>query len=69
MLNIVLPSMDTVTDINLVVRLYQGAEDWEGRGEFYSHPDIATALLFKYKYNVESFVLVCLLPTSDSKPL
>ena len=57
MLNIVLPSLDTVTDINLVVRLYQGAEDWEGRGEFYSHPDIATALLLPVLLNY----LVCLL--------
>ena len=63
-LNIVLPTLDTATDINLVVKLYRGANDtykrWDGRilgsGEHIYHPVMATAMLLPFVLNY----LVCL---------
>ena len=53
-LNIFLPTLDTATDINLVVKLYVGAKDWWG--EHVSHPGMATAMLLPFVLNY----LVCL---------
>ena len=48
-LNILLPTLDIVTDINLIVKLYRGAEDADGR--WYNHPKMATAMLIPYLLN------------------
>ena len=48
-LSIVLPTLDTFTDINLVVKLYRGAEDYSG--DWYSHPLMATAMLTPFLLN------------------
>ena len=53
-LNIVLPTLDTATDINLVIKLYKGAED--PRGIPVSHPVMATAMLLPFLLNY----VVCL---------
>ena len=59
-LNIVLPTLDTATDINLVVKLYRGAYDTARRsnsyGENVSHPVMATAMLLPFILNY----VVCL---------
>ena len=48
-LNIALPTLDIVTDINLVYKLYWGAEDDNG---FWSkHPKMATAMLTPFLLN------------------
>ena len=47
-LNIILPTADIVTDINLVVKLYRGIEDWRGN---YYHPKMATAMLTPFLIN------------------
>ena len=48
-LNIVLPTLDTATDINLVVKLYVGARH-------FSHTAMATAMLLPFLLNY----VVCL---------
>ena len=59
-LSIVLPTLDTVTHINLVVKLYRGANDTyrysDTYGEHVSHPGMATAMLLPFVLNY----LVCL---------
>ena len=50
-LSIVLPTLDTFTDINLVVKLYRGAEDSYSRGDWYNHPQMATAMLAPFLLN------------------
>ena len=56
-LNIVLPTLDTGTDLNLVVKLYQGArgcsndENNENVCGFSSHPKMATAMLIPFLLN------------------
>ena len=54
-LNIFLPTLDTATDINLVVKLYRGANDTY-TGEHVSHPRMATAMLLPFLLNY----VVCL---------
>ena len=48
-LSIVLPTLDTFTDIILVVKLYRGAEDDYGR--WFNHPKMATAMLIPFLLN------------------
>ena len=50
-LNILLPTIDTFTDINLVTKLYNGAEgrDWEPG--HHSHPVYASVLLVPFLLN------------------
>ena len=48
-LNIALPTLDTFTDINLVVKLYRGAED--RNGDWKNHPKMATAMLTPFLLN------------------
>ena len=59
-LNIVLPTLDTVTDLNLVVKLYVGANDTDQSSDTYgenvSHPRMATAMLLPFLTNY----VVCL---------
>ena len=54
-LNIVLPTLDTFTDINLVIKLYRGAENFYGN--WTNHPKMATAMLIPFLVNyIVSFV-------------
>ena len=61
-LNIFLPTLDTATDGNLVVKLYRGANntnygyDGEIHVEHFSHPRMATAMLLPFLLNY----VVCL---------
>ena len=48
-LSIALPTLDTVTDINLVIKLYRGAEDV--KGVWTNHPKMATAMLNPFLLN------------------
>ena len=48
-LNIALPTLDTFTDINLVYKLYRGAED--DNGVWSNHPKMATAMLTPFLLN------------------
>ena len=48
-LNIALPTLDTWTDINLVIKLYRGAED--DFGVWYNHPKMATSMLTPFLLN------------------
>ena len=52
-LNIALPTLDTWTDIKLVLKLFRGAED--RRGNWYNHPKMAIAMLIPFLLNY----LVC----------
>ena len=54
-LNIALPTLDTVTDINLVYKLYRGAED--KYGVWMNDPKMATAMLTPFLLNY----FVCLI--------
>ena len=47
--NIALPTLDTFTDINLVVKLYRGAQGWGNRWK--NHPKMATAMLTPFLLN------------------
>ena len=47
-LNIILPTLDTLTDINLVYKLYRGADSM---GVWYYHPKMATAMLIPFLLN------------------
>ena len=48
--NIALPTLDTFTDINLVVKLYRGAWNWEGTWYHYTNM-MATAMLTPFLLN------------------
>ena len=48
-LNIALPTLDTGTDINLVYKLYRGAENRQGVWK--NHPKMATAMLTPFLLN------------------
>ena len=54
-LNIFLPTLDMGTDINLVVKLYVGANDTDtgsdSYGQHFSHPVMATAMLLFFLLN------------------
>ena len=56
-LNILLPTLDTVTDFNLVYKLYRGAEAEYYRGRWETHPVMATAMLLPFLLNY----VVCLI--------
>ena len=48
LLNIVLPTLDIVTDINLARKLYQGTDGYRG---WENHPAMATAMLSPFLLN------------------
>ena len=48
-LNIFLPTLDTVTDIKLVYKLFQGAKD--SKGVWKNHPKMAAAMLTPFLLN------------------
>ena len=51
-LNIALPTLDTVTDIILVIKLYLGVYGvWDGVWAWYNHPKMATAMLTPFLLN------------------
>ena len=63
-LNIALPTLDTFTDINLVLKLYRGAE---GYGNWYSHPKMATAMLTPFLLNYFVCVITFLRKEKNKK--
>ena len=63
-LNIILPTLDIGTDINLVYKLYRGAEDW--RGVWENHPKMATALLTPFLLNY-IFCFICFFRKEKNK--
>ena len=64
-LNIALPTLDIVTDINLVIKLFRGAQD--DKGVWSNHPKMAAAMLTPFLLNYIFCFISCLRKEKNKK--
>ena len=65
-LNIILPTLDTLTDLNLIFKLYRGAIE-DSDGSWSNHPKMATAMLTPFLLNYVACFAAFLMKEKNKK--